>query len=386
MIPLLVIATLGVAASLVYYLVASVTAMRFVARAIKSSPPTPQPPPHLAVLKPLHGMREGLLENGISYLESGYPNADFYFAVHGYEDRALDVPVSLRAKYPGARITLVVGDEPGVQNRKIAKVIRMAERANGAAAYVMSDADISVDRGHLNTIIGELFADDRIGIVTCLYRAVPANTLPSRLSALFVNTDFVPMVLLSAAIEPVRYAMGATIAVRREALEAIGGFRVLGDLLADDYELGRRVADAGWKIAISRSIVTSTCAEHSFAEFWTHKLRWARTYRVARPISILTILINGPLWALVLLAATGASRSAIAALAAVLVARIGMSALMLGPVLKLPHLLRDVWLAPIKDLVMAAVWGASLLGDTVRWGGRQFRITSDGAMREIIDG
>jgi ceramide glucosyltransferase len=383
---LLSLATLGVMCSLVYYAASLVVAMHFAAHLSDPAPPLPKPPPRIAVLKPLHGLSANLLANLASYLESGYPRADFFFAVSSYEDRAIEAPVALRAQYPYASITLIVGDEAGVANRKIAKVIRMAERAERADAFVLSDADISVERGHLEHLIGELFADERVGLVTCAYRARPTGSFASRLAALFINTDFAPMVMLAVMLEPLRYAFGATIAVRHAALDAAGGMRPLGDKLADDFELGRGVVESGWEARLSRSLVTSASEEHSFGEFWRRKLRWARTYRTMRPLSLFTILINGPLWALVLLAVTHARPAAMAACAVVIVARLATSALILVRTLKLPELLRDVWLVPLKDLVMAAIWVASLVGNEVAWGGRRFTISRHGVMREIADG
>jgi ceramide glucosyltransferase len=382
---LLSLATLGVTCSLLYYAASLVTAMRFGARAADPAPPLPKPAPRIAVLKPLSGLSTSLLANLASYLESGYPRADFFFAVPSYEDRAAEAPVALRSRYPYASITLIVGDEAGVANRKIAKVIRMAERAERADAFVLSDADISVERGHLDRLIGELFADERVGLMTCAYRARPAGSFASRLAALFINTDFTPMVMLATVLEPLRYAFGATIAVRRTALEAAGGMRPLGDKLADDFELGRAVVASGWEARLSQSLVTSACEERTFGEFWQRKLRWARTYRTMRPVSLLTILVNGPVWALVTLALTHRP-AAIAVCAGVIGARIVTSALILTRTLKLPELARDLWLLPVKDLVMAAIWAASLVGNEVAWGGRRFTISRDGVMREIADG
>jgi ceramide glucosyltransferase len=162
--------------------------------------------------------------------------------------------------------------------------------------------------------------------------------------------------------------------------------RALGEKLADDFELGRAVAEKGWEIRLSRSLVTSGSEERDLREFWQRKLRWARTYRIMRPLSLLTIMINGPLWALVMLAATGASAAAAALCAGVIAARLASSALILARALKLPELLRDVWLVPLKDLLMAAIWAASLVGNEVSWGGRRFIISPTGVMREITDG
>jgi len=191
------------------------------------------------------------------------------------------------------------------------------------------------------------------------------------------------MAILSAAIEPLRHAFGATIAVKRGALEAIGGFRALKDLLADDFFLGRMVAQHGFELKLSSSIVTITCEESRFAEFWNHQLRWARTYRTVRPVSLATIVIHGPFWALMLVAASGCRLYALVLLAIVIVLRVAMSAVIMSRVLRLPEWLRDLWLIPVKDLVMTAIWFASLAKNEVVWGGRRFQILGGGVMREV---
>jgi ceramide glucosyltransferase len=379
------LAAAGVIVSLAYYTGAVLAARAFARRAASPAPPLPKIAPRVAVLKPLHGLTRGLADAVVSFLELDYPRLDFFFAVSSYDDRAAEVPVALRARYQFANITLVVGGEPDCANRKIATVIRMADRAERAEIFVLSDADVSVERDHLRRVVGELVADDKVGVVTCAYRARPRGTLASRLEALFVNTDFAPQVLLAAAIEPMHYALGATIAIKRAALDAIGGFRALKDLLADDFYLGRFAAKRGLEVRLSSSLVTLAFEDERFADFWHRQLRWARTYRTVRPLSLAAIAIHGPFWALLFLIASASSPISIAALATVLAARCAMSAYVLRRVLKLPELVRDVWLVPIKDLLMTAVWFASLVSNEVMWAGRRFRIMRGGAMREVRD-
>ncbi len=166
-------------------------------------------------------------------------------------------------------------------------------------------------------------------------------------------------------------------------LEAAGGFRAVKDMLADDFYLGNFTNAQGYKIKLSDSLVTLTCEEKNFAEFWHHQLRWARTYRTVRPISIATILIHGPFWALMGLAISRGSAAAFAALVLVVAARLAMSAAIVGRVLKMPEMLADLWMVPIKDLIMTGVWFASLLSNKVMWAGRQFKVIRGGAMREV---
>jgi len=283
---LLAISASAVTFSVVYYLAAIVTGLMFAHRSMSAPRPLPKIPPRVAILKPLRGVSEHLRENVISFLEIAYSRVEYIFGVTSYEDRAIDVPVSLRAPYQFANMTVVVGEEPGSSNRKIAKLIRMAERASDKTdIFVLSDADISVEPDHLQRVVSELTADPKIGIVTCIYRGQAYESFASRMEALFINTDFAPQVILAEALEPMKYALGATIAVKREALEAIGGFRALENLLADDFHLGSKVAEAGYNIELSSSIVTVACEDHNFTDFWNHQLRWARTYRHVRPLS-----------------------------------------------------------------------------------------------------
>jgi ceramide glucosyltransferase len=382
--PLAVFAAVCCVVSVGFYVIATIAGIRFARLAPSPAAPLPKVAPRVAVLKPLQGAGANLPENLVSYLELDYPRVEFIFGVSGYDDEAAAIAVALKPRYPFRQITLTVGEEPGCANRKVAKLIGMAERSPRAEVFLLSDADVSVERDHLRRVISEFEGDEQSGLVTCLYRARPTGGLASRLGALFVNTDFVPLIMISKAIEPLRYSLGATVAIRREALEAIGGFRRLKDLLADDYYLGKFVSDQGYTIRLSSSIVTTTTAERDFATFWNHQLRWARTYRTTRPLSLATIVLHGPFWALVLLASVHGAAFALCFLTAVIITRIVTSWLIIGRMLGLIDQRSDAWLVPLKDLVMTAVWAASLCSNQVLWGGRRLRIQPDGTMREVL--
>ena len=375
--------TAGTIIGVGYCLAAFVASLRFAKRSAKPPPALPKVAPRVAILKPLHGLDQSLAANLMSFLEVSYPRLDYFFGVSSYDDPAAEVPAALRARYQFANMTLLVGEEPDCANRKIAKVIKMADRAEKAVIFVMSDADISVDRDYLLRIVSEIESDEQVGIVTCPYRARPSGSFMSRLEALFVNTDFTPQVLLSSAIEPMRHALGATVAIKREALESIGGFRAVKDLLADDFYLGRSATQHGWRVRLSDSLVTLTFEETRLSSVWRRQLRWARTVRWVRPVSIGTIFCHATFWALLLTLISGFSAVSIGVLVGVLALRIGISAAIISRVLKLPGLARDAWMVPLKDLLAAAIWLASLIGNEVVWGGERFRSGRDGMMRAV---
>jgi len=379
-----VVSGAGVAASLFYYVCATLTALRFARKTREPAPPLPKIPPRVAFLKPLSGWSQRLTGNLVSHLEIAYPRVEYIFGVASYDDRAIEVPVGLRAPYQFAQIAVSVGEEPDCSNHKVAKLIRMAERASEKTSiFVLSDADVTVERDLLRRLVGQLCADENLGVVTCVYRGIAEESIAARMEALFINTDFVPQIILSEAVEPMRHALGATIAVRREALEAIGGFAALRNLLADDFYLGRKVADKGWKVALSSSIVAIVCEEQTFSDFWTHQLRWARTYRSVRPESIAAIIIHGFFWAILYTIASAFSLPAMIVLAATVAVRVAMASVITAKVLRLPARMRDWWLVLFKDLVMTGIWFVSIAGNTVVWGGKRFRLLAHGEMREI---
>src|SRR5207237_1848277 len=142
---------------------------------------------------------------------------------------------------------------------------------------------ICVPPDYLQLVVGE-FQDVHVGLVTCLYRGIAGHTLGSRLEAVGINTDFIPGVLSARELEKgIHFALGSTLALRRKALEAIGGFEAVADYLGDDYELGKRVCEAGYRVTLAGCIVDHHLPDYSFSEYFTHQLRWSRTVRNSRP-------------------------------------------------------------------------------------------------------
>ncbi len=378
------LALAGICISVGYYAATMAAALRFRRRAATGPRPLPKITPRVALLKPLHGVTDSLVDDLLSFMEVDYPRKEYLFGVSSYEDPAAQIPLAFKPRYPFAQLSLTVTGEPSAANRKVGKLIKMVPRATRPDVFVLSDADISVDPDYLRRIVGDLYADDRIGLVTCAYRARPPRPdLGARLEALYINTDFMPMAILADSFEPLHYAFGATIAIRKNVLEEIGGFEAIKDLLADDFHLGNRTVQRGYKIGLSSALVTLVPGERTFADFWHHQLRWARTYKTVRPISIGTILTHGPFWALIAMLAAGFSAGSIALAAAAVAVRLAMGAMMIRGVAKLPLSLSDLGLLLVKDFAITGIWFASLLGNTVRWGDRQFKITSEGRLQEI---
>ncbi len=220
------------------------------------------------------------------------------------------------------------------------------------------------------------FAVEGVGLVTALYRGKAHETLPSRLEALGIATDFQPSVLLARWIEGgLRYGLGSTLAVRREALTRIGGLETLVDQLADDYELVVRIFRAGFGVALSGDVVETSVPAYSWRGFFDHQLRWYRTVRDARPWGYAGLVFTyGLVWALLNVIASGLSPLSLWLLALSFFLRLGL-AMIVGPSVLGDHdVLPNLWLLPLRDVVAMGLWAVGFAGNTILWRGERFAL------------
>jgi ceramide glucosyltransferase len=202
--------------------------------------------------------------------------------------------------------------------------------------------------------------------------------------SLFINTDFSPMVLVARIVEKPTYAFGATMAVRRTTLDSIGGFLPLANYLADDYYLGHRIAERGYRLALSDVVVETVLAVGGWRRLFDHQLRWARTYRNCRPGGYFSsILTHGTLWATLNLVYNQFSPPACLLAAIVYGARITAASTIANRYLHAPLRWPEALVVPLKDLFVSAVWVLCFFGDTVHWSGHTFRVQKGGQMVRV---
>jgi ceramide glucosyltransferase len=240
---------------------------------------------------------------------------------------------------------------------------------------IVNDSDIRVEADYLRRVT-EPLADLRVGMVTCLYRGVASATPGSRLEALGISTDFCSSVLAAHQLEGgIRFGLGSTLAFRRSELEKIGGFSSFVDYLADDYELGKRIAALALTVKLSEVVVETYLPAYTLPEFFAHQLRWARGVRDARAGGYLGLVFTfGMLWALLAVVANGGAFWSWSALVVTLLLRFAVALTVGRNVLKDRQVLKYLWLIPLRDLIAAAVWLVSLVGDTVTWRGDRFQL------------
>ncbi|HUH83935.1 MAG TPA: bacteriohopanetetrol glucosamine biosynthesis glycosyltransferase HpnI [Stellaceae bacterium] len=355
-----------------YLLAAAIVTRRFAAVPAMRSADLPP----LSVLKPLCGEDPGLYDNLVSFCRQEYPAWQVVFGVQSERDPAIAVVHRLIAEFPAADLTLVVEGHGRAGNLKIANLQNMLPAARHDLV-VIADSDMRVTPGYLAAVAAPL-ADPTVGLVTCLYRGVPSGGTWSRLAALHINHGFLPQALVAQSLGTHAGCFGATLALRRETLQAVGGLAAIADALADDHALGAAVRRLGLKVVLSPQLVDNIIAEPSLGALFRHELRWARTIRAVAPAGFLGSVVTQPVIPALAAVALGALPvAAPATLAVALLCRATMVR-MVDRALRLPP--TPLWLVPLRDVLSFAVFVASFFTRTVAWRDRTFRIGRKGRL------
>ena len=370
-----VVAFLGCVSSSCYYLLCLWGAASFLRdrKAGVGVRPTHDFPP-VSILKPLKGIDPDIYESFRSHCLLEYPEYEIIFGVSDPDDPAVASVQKLQKEFSGRRIELVVCPEKLGANVKVSNLEQMIQAARYEHLLV-NDSDIRVGPEYLRRVVAPLAAST-VGMVTCLYRGVAAATLGSRLEALGISTDFVPGVLAARQLERgIRFALGSTMVFRRADLERAGGFRGIVDFLADDYELGRRVSNLGLNVAVSDVIVETHLPAYDLRGFIEHQMRWARGVRDSRPGGYAGLVSTfGLAWGLLAVIASSGAAWAWLALGVTLAMRLAVGLVVGDAVLQDSHVVRSLWLLPLRDLIAIGVWVASFAGHTVTWRGDRFEL------------
>jgi len=347
-------------------------------------PALPQQAPDVTILKPVCGADPGLYENLRSFCVQDYPAAvQIVIGAHHETDPAVAIARELISDFPDKAISLVIDDTLAGSNFKICNLSNMLRHASHDV-LVMADSDMRVAANYLRALVSSLLQPD-VGLVTCLYKGVAVpnagvwSQLSSALGCSFINHGFLPAVLVSRVVGADSGCFGASIAIRRRTLDAIGGFSRLAHQLADDYMLGEMVRAQGLRVSISECVIANLVREPEFRSLVDHELRWQRTMRSVAPIGLAASAITNPValagLALIFL------RGGVLPVAAVVLSLAARCALIevAWRRLGLPRL--PLVLVPVRDLLSFATLVASFFGRRVTWRGRAFLVNRHGEMR-----
>ena len=378
------IASFGLVSSTVFLVLVIIAAARFNTRgkelqASVSGVARGQLPP-VTIFKPVHGMEERLERNLESFFQQDYPTYEIMIGARSAGDPAIKLAEQLRARYPQVKSRIVISGPPEWPNAKVFTLDKMIPLSQNDF-LVISDSDVRVERDFLRNVIPPLF-DRKLGLVTCLYRGEPASDFWSSLEALGMSVEMPSGVVMADMLEGIRFALGPAVALRRDALDAIGGIRTTADYYSDDYVLGNKIWAAGYRVIFSHHVIYHVLTPRPFLRTLGDQLRWMKSTRHSRPNGHigtgLTFAMPFGVLGLISAVALGHGGLGLALLAAAFFNRIIQSVGVGSWLLRDPRALRLCWLYPLRDLQGFAVWVASFLSHTFYWRGETYRFTSEG--------
>lgn len=344
--------------------------------------------PPVSILKPICGFDGETYENLASFCQQDYPQYQIIFAVLESEDPGLEVVKKIIDHFHNLDIQIIVGDSSNNFSKKIIganrKVINLANAVTKAKhdILIIADSDIRVKKDYLQRIVQPL-QDSNVGVVTCLYRSL-AQGWVAILEAVGTATEFHGGVLVSKQLEGIKFALGSTIVIPKKVLETIGGFAVIADYLADDFQLGYLPTQAGYQVVLSDYVVEHVLATTTLADSIKRQIRWARGTRVSRPWGYLGLIFTyGTVTSLLFLIATKGSILGWIVLAITWIMRLAMAYIIGVNILQDSQAKKFILLVHLRDLISFAIWIYSFVGNKIEWRGQQLKLTKGGKLVSI---
>jgi ceramide glucosyltransferase len=378
---LLIAALGGLCSCTVFLVLVLIAAARFRVQKKRPVSDVGEYPP-ATLLKPLCGLEHRLESNLESFFRQDYPRFEIIFGVRNECDPSLAMVRKLGRRYPDIPVTIILSGEPDRPNAKVCSLEKMVASAR-SDYLVISDSDVHVDPNYLKEVIRPLL-DPQVGLVTCLYRGVPTGGIWSRLEALGMSVEMTSGVLVADMLEGMRFALGPTMATRRDVLDAVGGIGTLADYCADDYVLGKKVAESGRTVVLSSHSIDHVVINGSFKDSILHQVRWMRSTRFSRPVGHLGsgLTFSMPFGLLGMVAGIALHSGALAAalLGGAVLNCLAMSVATGWSVVGDELALRNCWLYPVRDFMGFCFWVASFLGTTIIWRNQKYHLGKEGRM------
>jgi ceramide glucosyltransferase len=376
-------ALLGLMSAVTFLSLSFVAALRF--RRQGQVPAAVSALPMVTLLKPLHGLEPDLERNLESFFAQDYPSFEIIFATRNALDPALEIVRKLQQRHSQVASQIVFSGVPNRPNAKVCSLERMHTVAR-SGYFVISDSDVRVAPEYLHEVVSPLLTG-KTGLVTCLYRGVPTGGLWTLLEALGMSVEMTSGVIVADLLEGMRFALGPTMAVRRDVLEETGGFGVLADYCADDYVLGQQVHEHGYQVVLSRHVIDHVVINRSVKDSLLHQLRWMKSTRFSRGWGhVGSGLTFATPYGLLGAAAALAARhphTAIGFLVAGWLPSVLLACISGWGVVRDSRALKFCWLYPVREFLGFCLWCSSFLGHTIAWRGERYRLYPGGRMEPV---
>ncbi len=336
--------------------------------------------PPVTIFKPVHGMEEELAANLESFFQQDYPDYEVIFGARDLDNPAAQVAQQVRAKYPQVPSRMILSGPPEWPSAKVFSLDKMI-RASSRSYFIISDSDVRVAADFLRNTIPPLL-DPKVGLVTCMYRGIPARDFWSNLEALGLSVEMSSGVMVANMMEGMRFALGPAMATRRDAVDAIGGIEAVADYYSDDFELGNRIWAKGYKVVLSHYIVKNVLTTRTMMRTLGDQLRWMKSTRYSRPAGHagtgLTYAVPFGILGLLAAAALGKWDIGLGLLALACVNRMIQSVAVGWSVARDPRAIWLCWFYPLRDLFGFVAWILSYTSRNFYWRGEMYSFGKGG--------
>jgi ceramide glucosyltransferase len=335
--------------------------------------------PPVSILKPVHGLEKNLHENLRTACLLDYPDYEVIFSVQRRDDPAIPVLREIEREFGTSRAKVVVEEKNVGWNGKINNLAGALPHARHDV-YVISDSDVRLPVGYLKSIVAPL-RDQSVGFVCTPFRVAEADRWFEKLELLSLNADFMPSVIFAYETSASLFCLGASIALRRKTLDEIGGIEGLSDYLVEDYEMGRRIVERGYRSVLVLPVIETMVDLKTRTQWWKHQVYWDQNTRAARPLAYFcTLLIRAIPCALVFALLNPVDSFGWAVLAGAIAMRMASAGLIMRVGLEDREGLRALWLLPLRDVAGMVSWLLSFLWRKTTWRGTEFVLTADGRL------
>ena len=386
---LLLLALAGTFTSTIYLALTLVATVRHLRRArsaraaASATPPSSLPP--VTIFKPVHGMEEQLAANLESFFRQDYPDYEVIFGARDAENPAVKIAEEIRVRYPHVPSRIVLSGPPAWPNAKVFSLDKMIA-ASSRSYFIISDSDVQIAPDFLRNTIPPLL-DSKVGLVTCMYRGIPASDFWSSLEALGLSVEMSSGVMVADMMEGMRFALGPAMAVRRDAIDAIGGIAAVADYYSDDFELGNRIWAKNYKVVLSHHIVRNVLTSRSLLRTLGDQLRWMKSTRYSRPAGHagtgLTYAMPFGILGLIAAGTLGHWPLGIGLFAFACLNRMIQSVAVGWSVARDPRAVRFCWLYPLRDLFGFVAWAISYTSRDFYWRGETYRFGRGGRIAPL---
>ena len=250
--------------------------------------------------------------------------------------------------------------------------------------FLISDSDVRVTPEYVREVVSD-FRDPQVGAVTCLYRGIAEKGFWSKLEAAGMSVEMSAGVLTANLLEGMQFLLGPTMAVRRMAVQRMGGFAKLGPYCSDDFLLGNWIAALGFKVQLSRHVIDHIVLNLTFLTSMKHQIRWMKSTRFSRPKGHFGtgLTFSVPFGVMALAAEFGLHRPELGfdLLLYSILSRMALALLLAGSVVQERSLLRTMLLFPLRDLLGFVYWALSYTSGKILWRGQRYRLGENGLMQ-----